>query len=75
MIQRKKKDNNLVLVTIGDRKLYFTSMSKAGLKLGIATQSVKYAIGRNSVITTYNDEKVTIEIIDGSEIPYKLINN
>lgn len=70
-----KKDNNLVLVNVGDKKHYFTSMNKAGLFLGLATASVKWAVDHKNEIINNNDEIVTIDVIDGSEIPYKYINN
>jgi hypothetical protein len=50
-------------------------MNKAGLFLGLATASVKWAVDHKNEIINNNDEIVTIKIIDGSEIPYKYINN
>lgn len=71
------KDNKLVLVNIKNddviRKEYFTSYSAAGLYLGIASQSVKWAINHHNELINNRDEKITIELIDGSEIPYKYI--
>ena len=73
---RKKINNNLVLVSYnnGDRH-YYTSMNRAGLKLAMATQSVKWAIEHGNVLTDCEGKVFTIGIIDGSEIPYKDINN
>ena len=72
---RKKKDNNLVLMTVGDRKRYFTSMNRAAFAAGIVPASVKWAILNGNVLITDNDEKMTFEIVDGSNIQYKFINN
>lgn len=73
---RRKKNNNLILVNIGkDKKLYFTSKNRASMKLGLAIASIDWAIKHKNITRSNNDEDVTIEIIDGSEIPYKYINN
>lgn len=76
---RKKENNKLVLVTIGNgekhRLYYYTSTSRAGRKLGIQACSVNWAIVHKNILYTCEGEPVTIEIIDGSEIPYKMINN
>lgn len=71
---KKKENNNLILMTVGDKKHYFTSMNRAGIAAGLATASVKWAINYGSELVNNNDEKVTFKIIDGSEIPYKYIN-
>ena len=72
----RKTNNNLVVVSYsnGDKQ-YYTSMSKAGLKLALAVPSVKWAIDHNNVLTDVEGKKFTIGIVDGSEVPYKLINN
>lgn len=70
-----KKNNNLVLVNVGEKKHYFTSINKAGLFLGLAPASINWAINRKNELKNNNDEIVTIEIVDGSEVPYKYINN
>ena len=73
---RKKKDNNLILINYGtERKLYYTSMGRASVKLGLSVPSVKWAIDHHNVTYSNNDEEVTIEIVDGSDVPYKYINN
>lgn len=72
---KTKENNNLILMTIGDKKRYFTSMNRAGIAAGLATASVKWAIHYGSELITNNEEKVTFKIVDGSEIPYKYINN
>lgn len=73
---KKKKDNNLILLNFSDgRKLYYTSMNRAGKKLGLASTSIDYAITHNNKFITNDDIIVTVEKIDGSEIPYKYINN
>lgn len=72
---KRKKNNNLVLVNVDNNKIYFTSMTKAGYFLGIAAQSVKWAINHKNILKNDNDEQITIEIVDGSDIPYKYIND
>lgn len=73
---RKKENNNLIMVDYGKGKReYYTSYTRIGMKLGLAAQSVKWASLHNNVITTCNNENITISIVDGSEIPYKYINN
>ena len=72
---KKKQNNNLVLVTEGNKKQYFTSKNRAGLYLGLACASVEYAIKKRNEFWGDNGERITIEIVDGSEVPYKLINN
>lgn len=72
----KKLNNNLILLNYKDgEKKYYTSRSKAGLKLGIAPASVNWAIDHNNVLVDGNDRELTIEIVDGSEVHYKYINN
>ena len=71
----KKRDNNLILVNVGNKKHYFTSACKAGALLGLQGSSISWAILHRNELTNNAGETVTIEIVDGSEIPYKLINN
>ena len=73
---RRKQNNNLVAIRYnnGDM-LYFTSTNRAAMKLGIAPASVKWAIEHNNVLTDAEGKVFTIGILDGSEVPYKYINN
>lgn len=72
----KKFDNNLITISYKNgNRLYFTSMSRAALKLGISTASVKWALEHGNRLIDSEDEVFTIKFTDGSEIPYKLINN
>ena len=73
--KRKKNNNNLICVNSGNEKHYFTSTSKTGEFLGIAPGSVQWAIDHHNVLINNKDEEVTIEIVDGSEIKFKYINN
>lgn len=73
--KRKKNDNNLICVNAGNEKHYFTSTSRAGTFLGLAAGSIQWAINHKNVLINNKDEEVTIEIVDGSEIKYKYINN
>lgn len=72
---KRKKSNKLILVNVADRKYYFTSANRAGIFLGLQANSVTWAIAHESVLTNNRDETVTIEMVDGSDIPYKYINN
>lgn len=72
---KNKKDNNLILVNVGDKKYYFTSSNRAGKMLGMQNNSINWAIIHKNVLTNNAGEKVTIELVDGSDIPYKYINN
>lgn len=75
MIMKMKKNNNLVLINEGEKKLYFTSFNRAGMHLGLQANSIKWAVNHNNVLYNNRDEKITIELVDGSDIPYKYINN
>lgn len=72
---KRKTSNNLILVNIGEDKYYFTSANRAGNLLGIQPNSVNWAIKHHNKLISNDDRIVTIELIDGSEIPYKYINN
>ena len=73
---KRKKNNNLVLVTVNDNELhYFTSSNRAGDFLGLQSNSINWAIIHSNELINNDGKKVTIKLIDGSEIPYKLINN
>lgn len=77
---KHKKDNNLILVKIHCQdgliqNEYFTSLSGAGLYLGVAAQSIKWAINHHNILVNNEGLQITIEMVDGSEIPYKLIND
>lgn len=73
---RKKTNNNLIAIKYnGGDMLYFTSINRVAMKLGIAPASVKWAIEHNNVLTDVEGKVFTIVVIDGSEVPYKYINN
>lgn len=72
---KRKKNNNLILVNVGSKKHYFTSTNRAGDFLGIGNNSVMWAIMHHNELTNNRGDLVTIELIDGSYIPYKYINN
>lgn len=73
---KKKKNNNLVAIKYADGKiLYFTSYNRAGVTVGLSAASVKWACHHGSVLIDNNDKEITFEIVDGSEIQYKNINN
>lgn len=73
---RRKKNNNLITINYADgEKKYYTSLTRAGLSVGLAQASVKWAIEHKNVLIDLNDRELTIDITDGSEIAYKYINN
>lgn len=72
---KTKENNNLILITENNKKIYFTSSHRAGNYLGVQGNSVNWAIVHNNKLKNKNNEEVKIELVDGSEIPYKLINN
>lgn len=55
--------------------MYYTSMNHAASKLAIAPASVRWAIDHGNVLTDVEGKVFTIGVIDGSEVPYKYINN
>ena len=76
MIKKQKKDNNLICITIGNKeKRYFTSTNKASYYVGVAPCSIKWAIDHHSVSKTGDGKDIVIELVDGSEVQYKYINN
>lgn len=72
---KNKRNNNLILVNVGKVKHYFTSANRAGKFLNLQANSISWAILHKNVLTNNAGETVTIECVDGSEIPYKFINN
>lgn len=73
---RRKTDNNLVLVICDNEKKYYTSYNRAALAIGgVQAGSVKYACEKGKIIETPYNKVITVKLVDGSEIPYKLINN
>lgn len=80
MYVKKQKTNNLIKVTKTrpdgtDDIHYFTTCCKTGTFLYIAGASVQWAIDHHKTLFDEDGSKTKIEMIDGSEIPYKLINN
>ncbi len=72
---KQKTNNNLILVKSGNEKHYFTSTNRAGKFLGLQANSINWAIVHGNILFNNKDEEVTVNLIDGSEIPYKYINN
>lgn len=73
---KRKKNNNLILVNVGENeKHYFTSTNRAGYFLGLQSNSVNWAIIHQNELVNSKNEIITVELVDGSEIPYKYINN
>lgn len=72
---RPKKDNKLIAIDFGGEKHYFTSLNRVGFKVGLATASIKWAIDHNNTLCSYDGRDFKVYYIDGSDIPYKYINN
>lgn len=73
---KKKNNNNLIMLDYGKGKTeYYTSYNRVAMKLGLAPASIKWAIEHKNIIPTCNNENIFINIVDGSDIPYKYINN
>ena len=72
----KKLNNNLIEFNYENgNKLYFTSKGKAALRLGVTPPSVQWAIDHHNTVVDNAGNKLNINLVDGSEIPYKYINN
>lgn len=72
---KRKKDNNLVCVSLDGAPHYFTSVTRAGKFVGLAGCSVNWALTHKNELYTEDGKSIEFSIIDGSEIPYKYINN
>jgi hypothetical protein len=75
VINKTKKNNNLVLVTIDEDKKYFTSYCAAAKYTNLNGASILYAIKTNAVLYTNDDKLATIQIVDGTDVKYDDINN
>ena len=69
------KNKYLFCINIGDEKQYFTSARKAGFYLGIQASSILYAYKKGNKVITKDNRVCTITFEDGSDVPYKYINN
>ena len=69
---RTKENNNLIKVTTKDGSFYFTSLNRTAKFLHVQILTINWALFHEGLIKK-RDAKV--EIVDGSEIPYKYINN
>ena len=73
---KRKQNNNLVLITNKENeKLYYSSYNRAAMSLGVQANSIKWAVNHSKKINDFNGNEVDVELVDGSEIPYKMINN
>lgn len=76
MKPRKKINNNLIAIKYDNGDiLYYTSYCRAGSKVGIQASSAKWACEHGNKLVDYNDRELIFELVDGSNIPYKYINN
>lgn len=75
MNTKKKKTNDLICAIYSDgEKQYFTTTTKAAVRYGLVPASVQYSLTHDTKFVI-DDRTVTFELVDGSEIPYKYINN
>lgn len=73
---KEKYDNNLFMITInGHEKHYFTSAARAADYIGIQRTLMMYNVGRGKTMRDSYGNMCEVAIVDGSDIPYKLINN
>ncbi len=74
---KEKIDNNLVMITIdGGEPMYYTSMNRAAVAAKVVQSSITWAILRgNDTLTNKKGETIKVKMVDGSKIPYELINN
>lgn len=70
-----KRDNNLIKMTYGEDIYFFTSATRAGLAVGLASASVLWALRHKNQLKSFDGKNITFEIVDGSDVPYGLINN
>ena len=69
---KRKENNNLIKVIQPNNIGYFTSLNRVAKFLDVQVLTITWAITHGNTIKKC-DAKV--EIVDGSEIPYKYINN
>jgi len=67
--------NNLIMVKSEKSSKYFTNLNRAAKFVGIQPNSVSWAILNGNVIKDKEGNDITLSMVDGSEIPYKYINN
>ena len=73
---RKKENNNLICVEVNNEKFYYTSMTRAANKLNVACGQVQWALLKGVNPTLPDGTRTAkVTLVDGSDIPYKLINN
>lgn len=72
-----KENNNLIRLTINnDEMQYFTSGTKAAAYIGDTTAGlVLYNMARQKTMVDSDGNVYAIELVDGTRIPYSMINN
>lgn len=74
----EKKDNNLIKITLdcNGKEFYFTSASRAGLFIGKQKYNIMKALYDGSNRVEHSEiGPMKVELVDGSDVPYKLINS
>ena len=66
---------NLVLVREENDLKYFTTSYKAAKYLGVLPNKLNYALVAGKPVKVKDGRKIDVEIVDGSGILYKLIDN
>lgn len=74
---KTKENNNLIELTFDCNgvKQYFTSENRAGLYIGKQKYNIMQALRGNGRIEYSELGPLTVKIVDGSKVPYELINN
>lgn len=72
---KAKLNNNLVKLTFNDGTFhYYTSENRAGYAIGKQVYNINRSIATGIEIIIELGKTCKVEIVDGSEVPYKYIN-
>ena len=73
---KQRKNNDLIKLTLnGELVGYYSSTNRAAMKSGKAQASILWHLAHTGNWKKIDDEVWTVEVVDGSEIAYKYINN
>lgn len=70
----KNEDNKLIKVTVGDKIFFYNSWEKTTDLFTTTAPNLRYYCFNEKPIKTKDGDLARIELIDGSEVPYKEIN-
>ena len=74
----EKKDNNLIKITLdcNGKVFYFTSANRAGEFIGKQKYNIMKALKDGTNRIEFSEiGPMKVELVDGSDVPYKYINN